>query len=161
MATDHQKNIARARGMNNVNSIEAAAKKADVPFHVALALFEKESHGRNVYGNDSGGVLAGYPFPVTRDNFQAFWFMVNSQGMQSNGVGPSQITSRGLIQQMLNNGLRPWVVEDNMLFGLRLLRNYHRENDGSWRIAGTRYNGALSYGVDLVDKIKEWKDRLN
>jgi hypothetical protein len=161
MATAEQRDIARQHGLVNVNPLADAAEFADVPFHVACALMEKESHGRNVYGNDDGGMLAGYPEPVTQETFKAFWYMVEDQGHQSNGVGPAQITSRGLLRQMLQNGLAPWVPYDNMLFGLSLLRKYHREADGSWADAGTRYNGSQAYGEDLAAKIKVWKERLN
>jgi hypothetical protein len=161
MATVEQRAIARNHGLNNVAVLDQAAAEADVPFHVACALMEKESHGRNMYGNDEGGMLAGYPEPVTQATFKAFWYMVEEKGHQSNGVGPAQITSRGLIRQLLTNGLDPWVPYDNMLFGLSLLRKYHREADGSWADAGTRYNGSQAYGEDLAAKIKVWKERLN
>lgn len=158
---DQQKVIALDNGLFNVSSLWSAAEAADVPFHVACALMEKESHGRNVYGNDAGGMLAGFPEPVTMHNFRAFWWMVEERGHQSNGVGPAQLTSRGLLRNMLSQGLRPWVPYDNMLFGLTLIRRFHREEDGSWLSAGRRYNGSTAYGIDLVEKIREWKERFD
>jgi hypothetical protein len=161
MATAEQRDIARDHGLVNVDPLADAAVFADVPFHVACALMEKESGGRNVYGNDEGGMLAGYRETVTQENFKPFWYMVEDKGHQSNGVGPAQITSRSLLRLMLDQGLAPWKPYDNMLFGLSLLRKYHREADGSWADAGTRYNGSQAYGEDLAAKIKVWKERLN
>jgi hypothetical protein len=162
MTTDQEKRaIARDNGLWNVQPLWDAAIEADVPFHVACALIEKESHGRHVWGNDEGGMLAGFPEAVNERTFRAFWWMVEEKGHQSNGVGPCQITSRGLLRQMLTENLAPWVPFDNMLFGLRLLRKYHREQLGSWAAAGTRYNGSVAYGADLADKIKVWKERFD
>ena len=155
--TTHQLNVARARGLSNVAALAAASARAKVPFHVACALMEKESHGRNVYGNDPGGVLSGFPHPVTESNFAAFWWEVSQRGQTSNGVGPSQLTSRGLIQDCISAGLDPWDPEDNMTFGLRTLKRYHKEADGSWRVAGERYNGSPVYGQDLVERIRQWQ----
>lgn len=162
--------IARDRGLVNVRQIAKASRKANVPFYVACALFEKESGGRNVYGHDAGGALSGFEEPVNLGNWRVFRWMVLDNGHVSNGVGPAQITfagSRrsdgtrdgGFFRQMEDQGLRPWVVYDNMLFGLRLLASY-KASTGSWRAAGTRYNGAEVYGEDLERKIDIWKTRL-
>lgn len=158
--SDHQKNIARARGINNVNQLVEACKTADVPFYVACTLMEKESHGKNVYGNDEGGMLSGFSKPVNRSNFEAFWHEV-SRGRTSNGVGPSQITSRWLIEEMFDNGLRPWIVLDNMKFGLTYIRSLHRQANGSWWEAARRYNGSTEYADDFVSKMKKWKEWLS
>lgn len=162
--------IAQDFGLHNVGIIAEACRRVGIPFYVACALFQKESGGLNVYGHDSGGALAGYPNPVTKSNFEVFWWLVVTNGQTSNGVGPSQITyagSRnragrrdgGFFQQMLDEGLKPWRVEDNMVFGLRLLKGYH-DKTKSWVKAGTSYNGAEEYGQDLSRKVAEWKKRL-
>lgn len=158
--------IAKERGLQNVDIIAITCREAGVPFPVACALFQKESGGRNVYGNDAGGMLSGYKVPVNRENYLAFRYMVVEKGHTSNGVGPSQITyagslvagkrNGGFFREMELQGLKPWDVHDNMLFGLRLLKKYRQET-GNWVRAGTKYNGATSYGLDLQKKIKEWR----
>jgi len=158
--TQHQKNIARARGLSNVNQMVAAADKASIIFPAACALMEKESRGRNVYGGDAGGMLSGFPFNVTEANFRAFWWEVSS-GRQSNGVGPAQITYRGFFADMIRDGLDPWDVEDNMFKGFDIIETYKQNANGSWAQAGTWYNGSEGYGTDFAAKVKQWREWLS
>jgi hypothetical protein len=158
MSTRAQRRIAKNFGLKNVWTIHRAAKATGLPFEVACALIQKESGGRNVYGHDEGGALSGYPYAVTEENFKVFRWMINN-GHTSNGVGPCQITYRGFFTQMDQQGLRPWVIYDNMVFGFRLLKSYYTR-EGGWTEAGKRYNGALEYGVDLNSKINQWKQRF-
>lgn len=160
---------AEERGLVNVDQIALACREAGVPFYVACALFEKESGGRNVYGHDVGGALSGFPLEVNRDNFAVFRWLVVEKGALSNGVGPSQITYAGSLhgsrrdggyfRVMESDGLKPWDVHDNMLFGLQILRG-HKDRTGTWRAAGTAYNGRESYGVDLEHRIEDWRKLL-
>lgn len=163
--------IASEFGLENVDAAARACRKAGLPFAVACALLEQESGGRNVYGHDVGGALAGYPRAVNRDNFAVFRWMVLDRGMTANGVGPCQITyagtrrangtrDGGYFRQMDEQGLRPWVAEDNMQFGFALLRAHYESGPKSWAAAGTRYNGSPSYGADLAAKVAAWKLRL-
>lgn len=161
--------IAKQFGLQNVESLALASRAAGVPFAVACALIEKESKGRNVYGHDVGGALSGFPGEVNRDNFAVFRWLVIDQGYTSNGVGPCQITyagslkggkrDGGFFREMEAQRLKPYDVFDNMFFGLSKLKGYH-VGSGSWETAGTRYNGASSYGKDLVVKIGQWRQRL-
>ena len=157
-STRAQRRIAK-KYLRNVWTIHRAAKTVGLPFEVACALIEKESGGRNVYGHDAGGALSGYPEEVSEENYRVFRWMVLTRGMTSNGVGPCQITSPGFFRQMEEQGLRPWVKYDNMLFGFRLLLSYYKSYK-SWRAAGRLYNGADAYGVDLVNRINTWKKRF-
>lgn len=151
---------ARSAGLHNVRALAIACTRSGLPFHVGCALMQKESGGRNIYGHDRGGVFTiDGDKPVTRANWLEFRRLVVEQGRTSNGVGPAQITYRGFFPMMEQQGLRPWVPRDNMLFGCRLLLGYYRER-GSWVYAGTRYNGAEVYGHDLARKIGEWQRRL-
>ena len=161
--------IAKEAGLQNVDTIALTCREARVPFPVACALFQKESGGRNVYGNDRGGTLSGYPYEVTVDNYRVFRWLVVTNGHVSNGVGPVQITYAGALKngrrdggffkQMEDQDLKPWDVHDNMLFGLQLLRRHYLAT-GSWRAAGERYNGAAAYGEDLLKRISEWQARF-
>lgn len=158
-----------ARTLSNADAAAAACRKAGLPYFAACALLQKESGGKNVYGHDAGGVnnVRGQ-LEVTDTNFLTFLVKVMNGGV-SNGVGPCQITYAGSLvhghrdggyfRQMAEQGLRPWVVGDNMQFGFGLLAG-HFKATGSWKGAGTRYNGATAYGVDLDRKVTEWKKRL-
>lgn len=158
--------IAQDFGLGNVEAAAVACRKVGLPFFVACALLEKESGGRNVYGHDAGGALSGFPGRVTRGNFEVFEWLVFDQGQTSNGVGPAQITYKGYFSDMEEQGLRPWIPHDNMLFGFRLVKgNFDRHS--SWATAGAIYNGgprpnstALAYGRDFAAKVEQWKTRL-
>jgi hypothetical protein len=157
LTAEQKRQIAADSGLVNVQAIWDSSAKAGLPFYIACALMEKESHGRNVYGNDSGGALAGYPREVTRSNWLVFRWLVFSEGMPSNGVGPAQITFRGYFPQMEEEGLRPWNVGDNMFFGFRLLKGHLAIADGDLVKAGTAYNGSRAYGEALATKAAAWK----
>lgn len=163
--------------VQNATAAAHACRKAGIPYFVALALLEKESGGRNIYGHDKGGVntIKG-DMPVTERNFLLFLVRVMN-GETSNGVGPLQITyagelkkgghrDGGYFRQMAEQNLCPWIPEDNMLFGFKILAEHYKAT-GSWEAAGARYNGgsrpnatALAYGRDLADKASAWKVRL-
>lgn len=149
--------------IRNAATAARACREAGLPFYVACALLEKESGGRNIYGHDAGGVFTRPSWlpakRVTRRNWLVFRHRVIDLGEQSNGIGPCQITSRGLLEEMERQGLKPWVVYDNMLFGFRLLASYHRPGD-DWVAAGTRYNGSRAYGLDLDRVAGVWHRRL-
>lgn len=159
MIDERRLGIARDFGLQNVAAIANASEQANVPFAVACALIEKESGGRNVYGHDEGGALAGFPGTCNEDNYEVFWWMVFQKGMKSNGVGPAQITSKGLLQQMADDRLDPWFPLHNIFFGLTLLKQF-KQTTGSWEGAGTRYNGSPEYGKDLARKIEQWQERF-
>lgn len=161
---------ARRFGLANIDAAAVAAREAGLPFWAACALLEKESGGRNVFGHDSGGALAGFPGEVSRGAWEVFRWLVIEKGQTSNGVGPCQITYAGArnadgtrdgghFRVMEERGLRPWVPHDNMVYGFDLLA---REWDtaGTWAKAGEAYNGAAEYGRDLVAKINAWRRRF-
>lgn len=168
---------AASRYIANTRPLSIACRQADVTFHLACALIEKESGGRNVYGHDRGGVYSTTPQPpVTALTFAAFLVAVMN-GAISNGVGPCQITyaggtvnghrDGGYFRQMLEEGLAPWSTFDNMLFGLRILGRNLTVAGGDIAAAGAAYNGgsnpspaAIAYGKDLAAKDAIWRTRL-
>jgi hypothetical protein len=178
-----QRRTARKNGLVNVGPMYRAAERVGLPFYVACALFQKESGGRNIYGHDKGGALStngrsvtvegktwppNSDIPVTPANAGIF-LMIIGTGALSNGMGPAQITyardlpdgrTGGYFRQMLERGLLPWYAEDNMFFGLEILKR-HYDASRSWVKAGTAYNGRVSYGEDLARLIKVWKERLS
>lgn len=166
MTYDRTQAIRIIRGtLTNAPALYDAATSAGLTLPAACALVQKETGGRNVYGHDVGGTFAGYPGTVNADNFDVFWWYVNTQGHQSNGVGPVQLTARGLLSDMLAKGLKPWDPMDNMAYGFALILGYHdaavKAGDAHpWVTAGTRYNGAQAYGLDLAAKVAAWRTLL-
>lgn len=165
---------AQAFGLQNVPDAATACRDAGLPFYAACALLQKESMGANVYGHDIGGALSGYPQQVDESNYRVFYWLVVDKGWTSNGVGPAQITWAGALRTstadaardggffriMEQQGLRPWIPEENMRFGFGLLWQAYLDNGRTWRVAGTMYNGKPSYGADLLAKCREWHERL-
>lgn len=151
--------IATQHGIANAEVAAEVCREVGLPFFVACALLEQESMGRNVYGHDAGGAMSGFPDPVNFGNWRVFRWLVIDKGQTSNGVGPCQLTYKGFFLDMEKQGLKPWRVRDNMLYGFRLLKGYHDKN-GNWILSGQAYNGSRAYGEDLNVKIKEWKRRL-
>lgn len=159
--------ILASKGMQNTTDLIAAAKATGVPLWIAAAFAQKESNGRNVYGNDVGGTFAGAG-EVTEENFAEFYRLVVDNKQKSNGVGPMQITYPAYFPQAKAEGLALWKPYDNFLFGLRIVaRNlggdYSKE---SLEKAGTLYNkgnlitGINAYGTDLAIKAEIWKGLL-
>lgn len=168
-----------SRSVENAEAIARACRKAGLSFFNAVALVERESGGKNIYGHDKGGVYTypdGRDVPVTDRNFFAFLVRVMN-GETSNGVGPLQITyagekrnghrDGGYFQMMAEQGLRPWVSEENMFFGFRIFAKLLEKHDGDVAKAGAEYNGgaspnadALRYGRELAAESAEWKRRF-
>lgn len=152
--------IATDNGMHNAQAIADASQKAGVPYHVALAFAEQESHGQNIYGHDTNGLNPGQP--VTAPNFCLFYARVFS-GETSNGVGPYQITYPGYFTDMLHKDLRPWVPEENAFYALfYIIKPLLAKND--LVTAAGHYNGGskanMTYGRAVASKDAAWKKRF-
>lgn len=151
--------IATGFGLQHVSDAAKAAGRTGLPFHVACALLQMESGGRNVWGNDAGGVFAGSgDREVTEADYREFRRRIDD-GEPSNGVGPCQITHKSFFPKAEQQGLRLWVPLDNMVFGFGMLAVHHAAT-GSWRRAGTGYNGKASYGEKFARRVGEWQRRL-
>lgn len=146
-------------GIHNAGTIARAAADVGIPFYAAVALFQMESSGDNIWGADRGGTFSGKKGPVTEALYKEFRHLVIDLGHQSNGVGPSQITWKGFFLDMEHKGLKPWVIYDNMKYGLKLLNDYYKQYH-SWRVAGQHYNGGYTYGVIFAARVALWKRRL-
>lgn len=154
---------AKAAGLQNVDIAARVADETGNKFYHLLALLEKESGGRNIYGHDSGGALSGFPKEVNQGNYEVFRWLVLTKGQNSNGVGPMQLTFKGFFTDMERGYLKPWDVHDNMFYGARLWRNYYRtyrdeglSRDESIVKAGTDYNGSAAYGERLLILMDKW-----
>lgn len=156
--------------LENADAIAAAARRADVPLALAAALTQLESGGRNVFGHDAGGVHSaprGTVVPVTRERFEELVARV-AAGETSNGVGPAQITWPPYFEQARRRGLRLWEPEDNLAFGLEILRGHlgGEATEEAIARAGTLYNagtlkgGVTDYGRRLARATRDWAARL-
>lgn len=152
--------VLESGGLVNSTIIVKAASAAGLDLAIAAAVIQKESNGRNVFGHDAGGAYHGGG-EVTEAKYKDFIKQVRG-GKTSNGVGPAQITWPSFFTEMENQGLKPWVPYDNMLYGFRLMVDYlgGKTTDAAIRSAGKRYNGNASYGDDLLVKVREWRQRL-
>lgn len=161
--TDEQIAKAKAAGLKNADIAARVADETGNKFYHICALLEKESMGRNVYGHDAGGALSGFPEEVNLYNFDVFEWLVFKKGQTSNGVGPMQLTFKGFFTDMKKQGLKPYDVHDNMLYGARLWLSYYRSardagysRDNAIKKAGTKYNGSTAYGVALLLLMDKW-----
>ena len=160
-----------AKTLYNAEAIVAASARAGVPLWVAAAMIRQESTGRNVFGNDVGGVFSTPDTPdieVTPARYAEFYARAiqpkidagsNSAGETSNGVGPAQITFWGFHRDAKAEGLDLTDPEDNIFYGLRILKGYLGGDytEASVKISATRYNAGPSSTV--VNKYGEevWK----
>ena len=168
--------------LQNADAITRAATAVGVPLALAYAVAERESGGRNVYGNDSGGVFATPGTPdlvVTEANYAEYLRRVLA-GETANGVGPLQITwagskradgtrDGGFHTQAQREGYKLWEPYDNARFGFSLIFGYLKAQGWTSGAAptqavveavGKRYNGNASYGVALWAAYQKWAARL-
>jgi hypothetical protein len=159
LTRDQAIGVMSRRGLHNPTHIYDSSLSAQCDLAAACALMQKESGGNNVYGNDPGAMAEGFTAPPNEDNFALYWFMVIARGATPNGVGPSQITSPGLIQEMINQGLKPYDIQHNMIFGFQKIQSYRAASTTNhpWRDAALRYNGSTAYADDFVAKRDQWK----
>lgn len=153
-------------GIAHADEAAVACREVEMPYTAALALLEKESMGRNVWGHDEGGLFADLPWAmeVTKGAFEVFeWYV--GRGHKSNGVGPCQITYPGYFPMARGQGLKLWQPLDNMRFGFGLI--VALMTDGRpWAEIGTIYNagsmrnGVNSYGIDFAAKVRAWRERF-
>ena len=164
----------------NVPALVAAAKRAGVPLYLAAAVIRQESSGKNVYGNDWGGIYgtdantpASYEKWVTEANYKTFLSLLIREdgtwtGRTSNGVGPAQITYWAFHRDARAEGLNLAKPEDNMFFGLRLFATYlgGDYSESSVKLAATRYNAGPTvtspnaYGNKVWDWAVRYKAAL-
>lgn len=155
-----QAEVLTNNGQQNAAATVRAANELGLPVHIAAAVIQKESNGRNVFGNDVGGAMRGAG-DVTPAKYAQFRRMI-AQGHTSNGVGPAQITWPGFFTQADREGIDLTDPYQNIRFGLRLIQQYlgGDYSPASIRRAGGAYNGNASYGVDLAIKAAIWNERL-
>ena len=164
-------------GLRNAEALVRAADDVGLQLHIAAALAEKESGGRNIYGHDAGGALStktgpvsiggetyprGGDIPVTEANFTEYFLPAVLAGKISNGVGPLQITYPGYFKQ------RPdypwWDPYKSALVGYTDFLGYLKgaTTPAAIKTAGSRYNSgsytktAGTYGEALATLAAKW-----
>lgn len=160
MTTAARIQVATDYGLQNAEHIAAAATETGVPMRWAFALIEQESMGRNVYGNDVGGALSGFPHEVNKHNYRVFRWLVFEKGMKSNGVGPAQITYR-TYHESEDDEL--WDPLKNIRRGLTIFADWRIPHERSWFAAAGHFNGGnvpnMTYADEVRDKARAWRQR--
>lgn len=139
------------------------AKRAGLELALARALVEQESGNKNIFGCDLGP-RTGPPWcrqTVTRERVQALIRHVRSDGT-SNGVGLTQLTSIGFIEQAERAG-GAHVPRYQCRVGFQLLAGLIRQFglfDGLGAYNGGPANPIASYAEEVLDKRAEWRNRL-
>lgn len=166
----------------NAPSIEKAIVDTGIDPVLAAAVVRKETSGRHVYGNDSGGVFStpGTPdIAVTYENYHGEFLPRVLAGEVSNGVGIMQITwagskradgtrDGGFHTQALAQGLDLSKPYDNCKFGFNLLKSYLKDAQAvpgatletAIKAVGKRYQGTTDYGTALWAEYLIWQKRF-
>ena len=128
------------------------AAKLGLPVAAAMLMMETGG-GTNEFGHDTDayGPCPGYGWgTVTKAKYEAFRKLVAVAG-RSNGVGPAQLTSVGLLDEADQAG-GAWVPQHNMAVGFHYLHDLIIEHGLEPGCAA--YNGsgtaAQAYGRHLV-----------
>lgn len=121
--------------------IALAARKHNVRYALAYALFEQESNFRVIYGHDAGGLYAG--LKVTRENYKRFRrYVAEHQGLGANGVGLGQVTFWTYIKTHI--GL--WKPRVQVYLSLSILSE--RIDDSGEYVGVGEYNGGPGNPVE-------------
>src|SRR5690606_13808264 len=67
---------------------------------------------------------------------------------------------KGFFPDAEKKGFELWKPEDNIAYGLTMIKNYASQYDNDWFLVGKRYNGKESYGVTFKRVVGEWQKRL-
>jgi hypothetical protein len=170
MITDEQITKAADEGtMVNIDVLAHWCDQAGFPFFLGLAILQKESGGKNVYGHDVGGALSGYPDPPDENNFRVFRWMIDVAKQASNGVGPMQITYKGYFPLMDKLGLKPWIPYDNIRYGIQNIltpsflaqRKTQADRKAFWAMANAYNTGKATtspapYADDALVQADKW-----
>lgn len=157
--------------LHSAAALVAAAKRASTPLYLAAALIRQESSGKNIYGNDWGGIYgtdantpASYEKWVTEANYKTFLSLLLREdgtlrpNVTSNGVGPAQITYWAFHRDARAEGLNLADPEDNMFFGLRLFAEAlgGDYSETSVKRAATQYNTGSGVGAPNAYGLAVW-----
>jgi hypothetical protein len=164
-ATDERKLIRMIKGANGAfaPAIVAEAKRERLPLALALALVDQESSFRNIFGCDLGprNTVPWCHQEVTKERVGELIRHVKAGGV-SNGVGLTQLTSIGFIQQAQAEG-GAHKPEAQLRVGFRLLHDLierHGERVGIGAYNGGEGNPQLDYADDVIELKAKWQGRI-
>jgi hypothetical protein len=167
MGNNDQKLIemVRGAGFSFGPVIVTEARRVGVELALALALVDKESTFRNIFGCDGKRHRNTPPWchqPVTRDRVQALIEFVD-RGGDSNGVGLTQLTSIDLIRQAeAGGGAHTVEAQCRVGFGhLHGLIERHGERIGIGAYNGGEGNPTLDYADSVIRLRGQWQTRIN
>ena len=129
-----------------VRTLRAVVKTGINPAHAAVLLRKETGGGRNVFGCDHGEGNAFCHLPVTKARVAA----LRASGLR-NGIGPCQLTADAWVTNPPSSWdkvHRPYI---NMLAGFGGFKAMV-DADGLFE-AAQRYNGAVAYAEDFVDRV--------
>ena len=156
--------MVRAEGFSFGPVIMAEARREGVELATALALVQQESGFRNIFGCDLGHrkTVPWCHQHVTRDRVQALIAHVHA-GNISNGVGLTQLTNIGLIEQAEAEG-GAHTVDAQCRIGFRHLHGLierHGELTGIGCYNGGEADPNFGYADDVMALRGEWRARIN
>jgi hypothetical protein len=164
-ATDERKLIQMIKGAGGdfAPTIIAEAKREGLPLSLALALVDQESSFRNIFGCDLGerDTVPWCHQDVTKERVGQLIRHVNAGGV-SNGVGLTQLTSIGFIQQAQAEG-GAHKASAQLRIGFRTLHDLierHGERIGIGAFNGGEGNPQLDYADDVLELKAKWRGRI-
>lgn len=151
---------ARRHGARYARTILQEADRSDIGPALALALVEKESTYRNVFGHDPVSNPAPKGGKVTRRRYLAYK-AARQRGMGMQGVGLTQLTWYEFQDRADRYG-GCWKPRFQCRVAFELLDGLMRQY-GKWD-GIRRYNGSGSaaevYAADLLERREKWQRRL-
>jgi len=156
--------MVRDASFRHGQAVLSESKREGLQLALALALVEHESGFQNIFGCDLGprDTAPWCHQQVTRDRVQALIAHVNGGGT-SNGVGLTQLTSIGFIQQAEAEG-GAHTTHAQCRIGFRLLHGLiqrHGERVGLGAYNGGEGNPNLDYADVVLALRARWQSRIN
>ena len=159
-ASELKKLLPKSADNGMATHILEAVATTKIPLSYALALVEKESGFKNVYGHDHVRNPAPKGGRVTALNY-AQYKRARKQGMGMQGVGPTQLTWYAFQDQADALG-GAWKPYPNLVVGFRHLKtliNAHGKEHGAASYNGTG-PAADAYGKDFVKRQEAWHRKV-
>ena len=157
-------------GKGNSLRLVWEAHDAGISVSLACALIEQESSFDNVFGHDHDVAHPHLDNPVrggtvTKERYRDLRRFV-AGGFHSNGVGLTQLTSVGFLDQADAAG-GAWKPKAQLRVGMRTVGALIRQFGGDERKGLAAYNagpGNIEGGLDYADSVlglkRKWHDRL-
>jgi hypothetical protein len=168
--TPAQIEAARANGILHPTTAAMACERSGLEYPAACALLMQETGptagspggGKNLWGHDPTIFIGGGDFgqPVTAESYAAYQVMRDSfDPPKCQGVGPTQLTSRGYQDQADRLG-GCWKPLINMVVGFGIIAGW-RADGKSWHDCWLGYSGGKeSYADQMNERLAWWRTKL-